>query len=229
MSARCTAGLAYRYTGRNMPEKRKKSWSRFMLHCCALYTSRRCGCRVFDVWRQVKFRKLSRHTHELAIAPQVHGLFHTLEADAYLLPAQPGIQIKFQRIAADGSSFKSTCGGRSALRPSHGYSVLVSADHSLGLHMARHTDGTKARKDPLLRARNRRALGRAALLQSATCRPAAGAGCCSAARLSAQYGSIHGPNGHPAGSRQTQSGSLNQFSSGVMIILLNFYFCLRCI
>ena len=35
-----------------------------------------------------------------------------------------------------------------------------------------------------------------------------GTGCCGAARLPAQYGSIHGPNGHPAGSRQTQSGHL---------------------
>ena len=38
-STALAAGLAYRYTGRNMPEKRKKSWSSIHAALLRLYTS----------------------------------------------------------------------------------------------------------------------------------------------------------------------------------------------
>ncbi len=85
----------------------------------------------------------------------------------------------------------------------------IAADHSPGSRYGPAHGWYQSPKDPLLRARNPPGAGPGSCsTQSATCRPAVGAGCCGAARLPAQYGSIHGPNGHPAGSQQTQSGHL---------------------
>ena len=120
----------------------------------------------FDVRRQVKFRggkAVLGIAHELAIAPQVHGLFHPLEADAYPLPAQPGIQIKFPRIAADGVIVQIHLRRpqRTASIPRVQRVGVLQLTIALGLHMARHTDGTKARKIRSFAPEIRRALGRA--------------------------------------------------------------------